>query len=174
MKCLEKIGNQLLRGVMYHNSAADLFDFLGLNGFYKWQKHQAMDELDSLCYVKHYVMKTHHMLLTIDGTAETPTLFPSNWIGKSAMDATPAEITKAVQSALADLVVWERDTITIYEGIMEETTSSDAKKMLCELIDGSKEEICQIEKLQLKLKSTGYNMMYVHYLQDSYCEKYKK
>ena len=115
------------------------------------------------------------MLLTIDGSAETPTLFPSNWIGKSAMDATPAEITKAVQSALADGVLCAAAGAgTIYEGIMEETTSSDAKKMLCELIDGSKEEICQIEKLQLKLKSTGYNMMYVHYLQDSYCEKYKK
>lgn len=174
MKCLEKVGSQLLRGVMYHNSAADLFDFLGLKGFYKWQKHQAFDELDSLCYIKHYVMKTHHMLLSIDGTEETPTLFPSNWIGKSAMDATPAEMTKAVQSALADLVAWEKSAIETYEAIKEETSNSDSKKMICQLIDESKEEICQIEKLQLTLKSTGYNMMYVHYIQDNYCEKYKK
>lgn len=35
---LGKVASRVLDGIMFHSDVMDLFDFLGLKGFYKWQK----------------------------------------------------------------------------------------------------------------------------------------
>jgi hypothetical protein len=88
---LGKVASQALDGVMFHTDLTDLFDFLSLKGFYKWQKHQLDEELCNLNYIKHYAFKKHHMFLTVEPT-DTPIVIPATWKHSSALEASAGDI----------------------------------------------------------------------------------
>lgn len=173
MTHLTKIGERLLAGVMFHTEVADLFQFLGLNGFYKWQKHQMCEELEHLYCFKSHVIKYHHMLLNLQNAEQPEKLISSDWYNKSALDATQTDITNTLITTFDKCVSWEKDTKNLLYTELAEIESVQDKKEVKELIEDVEYELAMIESLRQKLQVTGFNSIYIQILQDKCCEMYR-
>lgn len=174
MTCVERLGrvaSQALDGVMFHTDLTDLFDFLSLKGFYKWQKHQLDEELCNLNYIKHYAFKKHHMFLTVEPT-DTPIVIPAAWKNSSALDASAGDIQNAVKTALLTYWEYECGVAKEYKALAEEAEGTD-KDMICELHKEVCEEISKLEHMIMKLKATDYNSLHIQMISNELYDKYK-
>ena len=175
MMCVERLGkvaSQALDGVMFHTDMTDLFDFLALKGFYKWQKHQLEDELHNLNFIKHYTFKKHHMFLKVEASDDVPRVIPSAWWDHSALEATSADIATTVKSALETYWNYEHKVAEEIKALAEGAEGTD-KDLICEYHKEVCEEIMQIEQMKMKLQSTNYNSLHIQMISDELCEKYK-
>ena len=175
MTCVERLGkvaSQALDGVMFHTDLTDLFDFLSLKGFYKWQKHQLDEELCNLNYIKHYAFKKHHMFLTVELSDDVPEVIPAAWMNHSALEATSADIATTLKASLTTYWEYEQKVAKEYKALAEEAEGTD-KDMICELHKEVCEEITKIEQMIMKLQSTNYNSLHIQLLSNELCEKFK-
>lgn len=167
---LSHVAGQLLNGIMFHTQMIDLFDFLSLKGFYKWQKHQSAEEMKELGCLKHYVHKKYHMFLNIVDSGEQEEVIPESWKTHSALEATQTDIITTIKSTLDTYIEYEKKAKAKYH---EWAEGSEEAEWICKLEKSACEEIQKIEKLKLTLQQTNYNPVHIQMLQDKYCEKYK-
>lgn len=176
MTCIETLGSvasQVLKGVMFHVELTDLFDFLSLKGFYKWQKHQLEDGLKNLDYIKHYAFKKYHMFLDIHKSEETYGIIPEGWKNQSSLKATSADIVSTIKNVLNLYLDYEEEAAKNLKNLVEEANEMD-KDIICELYKETCEEIMHIEQIKLKLQTTNYNALHIQILSDKLCDKYGK
>ena len=166
MTHLTKIGERLLAGVMFHNEMTDLFHFIGLKNFYKWQKCQMDEELKHLEKFKCYVLKYHHRLLNLSQAQQPEKLIPSDWYDRSALEITQGDIVNILIAAMDHYVDWERQTKTLlYQEYAELETMSE-KKEVCGLIEDVECELAKVEALRQKLQIVNFDAVYVQTLFD--------
>lgn len=176
MSCVEHLSaaaSHVLDGVMYHEAVMDLFDFLGLKGFYKWQKHQMHEELSNFEYLKHFAHKTHHMFLEVSSDSDALTVIPDSWKTRSSLEATMADCSSAVKKVLENYILWEQAALEAYAALAEDMSAGPDKTLICQLYTDTCEELHQVENLAKTLQMTNYNALHIQLIQDKFCEKYK-
>lgn len=168
-----RIGERLLAGVMFHTEMADLFHFLGLKGFYKWQKYQMCEELEHLQNFKCYILKYHHMLIDLQNAEQPEKLIPNEWYSRSALEVSQTDITNNLKSALDKYVKWEEETKKVlYDEIANLESVSD-KDQVEELIEDVECELATVEALRQKIQVTSFSPIFIQTLQKEFCEIYK-
>lgn len=170
MTHLVNIGERLLGGVMFHTEMTDLFSFLGLKGFHKWQKNQMCDEVKTLQKFKSHVMQYHHMLLNLDNAARPEPLIASDWYNRSALDITQSDITNILRSTLDRYVQWEEETKRILYAEKAELEWQCDKEYVGCLIKDVEEELAKVEELRQNIQITSFSPIFIQMLQKDYCK----
>ena len=164
---LERLAKFVLDGVMFHQGMTDLFGFLQLKGFYKWQKCQRDEELEHFDKIKCYIYKKYHMFIDVQpsDTGEITNVIPENWRGHSALDASSSDVANAVRDAIDKYIQWEKMTKDKIKSLLPD---EDDACLINEMLKDVCEEIQKVECLKMKLQSTGYNTFYIQWIQEKY------
>ena len=173
MTHLTKIGEHLLAGVIFHAEMTDLFHFLGLKGFYKWQKCQMCEEAEHLQNFKCHVLKYHHMLINLQNAQQPEKLIPNEWYSRSALEVSQTDVTNTLKMALDKYFKWEEETKKMLYAELAELEQISDKEEVEELIEDVECELAMVEALRQKIQITSFSPIFIQTLQKEFCEMYK-
>lgn len=170
-----EIQTRQIIALMFHDSMADMFDFLGLKGFKRMHEYQYLAEsLEHRALKRYYI--NHHGMLISEGDIDDVEVIPYDWYQYTRMDVTPAVRKQAIQKAMEQYRTWETDTKAFYEKcasyllawqkIADFNTVND-------LIKDVDKELKQLERLCIELSSVDYDDSYVAEIQSTLHKKYK-
>lgn len=169
------IGSRQITALMFHDAMADLFDFLGLQGFKRMHEYQYIVESAEHRALKRYYLN-HHGKLLPDTEVSPVSVIPSDWYKYTRMDVTSSIRKQAVKTAFEQYYEWESETKELYSTaavyLMDWHKVSDFNKINGLLMDVDK-ELKNLERLIIRMSSVDYDPVYVDSLQDEYHEKYK-
>lgn len=179
MTCTEifqEIGKHQILALMFHDHMKDLYDFLNLQGFKCWHKHQYTTESEAFIKTKHQFMCTHNKMLDIGDPGQPENVIPENWYNYTRLDVTPQLIKQYAESSFNTYKAWEEKTKALYEdyakALMDMGNVADAQWVNC-LVDDVTCELKMIYKVMLKLKATNYDIIYMLDMQHWLHKKYK-
>lgn len=162
---LENVGKQLLKGVMFHAEMADVFQFLGLNGFYKWQIKQQQEELCELQKFKRDILKKYHKLINLQGAEFSEKLIPNEWYNRSSLEVTQTDITNTLKRVFDEYVKWEENA---KKTLTDELAQIDDKWTIEKIIKNIECELITVEELRQKLQVTSFSPIFIQILQEKY------
>lgn len=169
------IGSRQITALMFHDAMADLFDFLGLQGFKRMHEYQYIVESAEHRALKRYYLN-HHGKLLPDTEVSPVSVIPSDWYKYTRMDVTSSIRKQAVKTAFEQYYEWESETKELYSTaavyLMNWHKAADFNKINGLLMDVDK-ELKHIERLIIRMSSVDYDPVYVDSLQDEYHKKYK-
>lgn len=165
-----------ITALMLHSEMADLFEFLGLEGFRAMHEYQFLEESSAHRSIKTHYLKNTNKLLP-DAEVDSVDVIPDDWVQYTRMDVTPQVRKQAVQRAMEQYHKWESDTKMLYcksaAYLIKENRMSDYNKVN-ELVKDVTDELRRVERLYLELSAVNYDMVYVVELQDELCKEYCK
>ena len=169
------IGSRQITALMFHDAMADLFDFLGLQGFKRMHEYQYIVESAEHRALKRYYLN-HHGKLLPDTEVSPVSVIPSDWYKYTRMDVTSSIRKQAVKTAFEQCYEWESETKELYSTaavyLMNWHKVADFNKINGLLMDVDK-ELKRLERLIIRMSSVDYDPVYVDTLQGEYHEKYK-
>ena len=172
----EHIGRRQVLALMFHDHMRDLYDFLNLHGFKCWHHHQYMSESEEFLKTKHYFMSTHNKLLNIGDTGQPESVIPESWYNYTRLDVTPQLLKQHVETSFNSYKNWEEETQALYQecskALLDMGNIADAEKVNC-LIKDVTCELKMLYKIMLKLRTTGYDVIYILDMQHWMHKKYK-
>lgn len=168
------IQNRQVTALMFHDSVADLFGFLGLEGFRLMHEYQYLDESISHMDTKRHFTKAHNMLLP-EGHVEAVSVIPADWYQYTRMDV-PANVRQQyLQKVLTMYRDWEYETKELYQdcaGYFMDRHETDDFSYVNELVEDVSKELSCLEALMLELSAVSYDCAYVLSIQDRLSDKY--
>lgn len=170
-----KIIEHQIIGIMLHEQASKMLDFLGFRGLKRWQEYQYISESMSMRSTNRYVIN-HHNIMVMEGKPTDPELIPMSWYNYTRYDVD----TRTKQSALKDffdkLKSWEHETKKLYSSLYKECCNeghiADAVKIKSLIEDVDKELKC-VDRKYLEYKSVEFDLSYIMYQQCEIHDKYK-
>lgn len=179
MTCTEifqTIAQRQVLALMFHDQMCDLYDFLSLQGFKRLHRHQYLSESEEFLNVKQYFMTAHNKLLDIGDTGQPEKVIPENWYGYTRLDVTPQIVKQNIELSFKAYKTWEEDTKRMYEAcskaLFDMGLVADSEEVNRLIKDVSK-ELELIYDTMLRLKASGYDIVYTLELQDWFKKKYK-
>lgn len=173
MTCTEnlaKVAGLLLDGIMFHSAAADLYDFLGLDGFYEHQKHERDEDLKNLDCLKHHTQKYHHMLIDAEGHGKAD-LIPREWFAHSSEEVTPTDITNILKLSIDLYIDHENKTLESLKEHCGYANQIQDKRFIEDLMCDVAKEKAEVEELKHKMTATGFNSVHIQLIQKKYKNK---
>lgn len=165
-----------IAALMFHDQMADLFDFLGLQGFKRMHEYQYLVESTEHRTLKRYYLN-HHGKLLPESDVSNPDVIPDDWLQYNRMDVTPQVRKQAVQKAMEQYREWETETKGLYSRCASALVSwgktADFNK-LNELVRDVDMELKLLERLCLELNLVDYEASYVLIIQGRLHEEYKE
>lgn len=179
MTCTEifqEICKRQILALMFHDHMRDLYDFMNLPGFKCWHYHQYMSESEEFLATKHYFMSTHNKLLYVGDTGQPESVIPESWYKYTRLDVNAQTLKQYVEASFDSYKTWEEDTKHLYEecakALMDMGNVADAE-MVNRLIKDVTCELKMIYKIMLKLRTAGYDPIYILDIQHWLHKKYK-
>lgn len=174
---MKEVYDHMMNGVLFHADMVDMFDFLHLKGFRKWQECILEEELEHVTEIQHHFIKRHHMMLSPYKQHFESGLIPATWYNHSAMEITKEDIMREVKKSMHEYLNWERKTQTFLEEKTKELIDLDAFAEymdLRELEEDVAGEIHYLETFIIELESVGYDPVYIQHLQERFCIEFGK
>ena len=168
------INARQVTALMFHSEMADMFGFLGLEGFKCMHEYQFLTEsaghrATKSCYL------SHHDKILSDDEVRGIDIVPDEWLRYTRMDVTPSVRRQSVEKAMNEYLKWEKDTKEILchcaAYLLDWHKMSDYEWVKC-LINDVTEELKCLKELCLKLRASDYDMSYIVGIQDELCCKY--
>lgn len=161
---------------MTHESLANYYDFLGLEGYKRCHEYHYLAETMNYRSLCRYFINHHNMLIP-DTRIETPSVIPDSWYSHKRQDVDTTTKRNAVQAGLEKWVEWEKSTKDLYEKMYKELMDigevASAIKVQCFVCDVDK-ELKKAERYKLNKESIGYDMNEIIAEQKSKHKKYQK
>ena len=155
---MNSIGERLLSGIMFHIDLTKLFNFLGLNNLYKWQKCQTWEEIEHLQELENYMLKYHHKMIQFQNINKDNDLIPIDWYSCSTLDVNQNDIINNLQKVLDEYINWEQDTkIFLYDKLRESDNISD-KCIIEKIIKSVECELADIEQMRQTLQINNFSI----------------
>lgn len=171
-----EINDRMIVAIMFHDQMADMYDFLGLNGFKRMHEFQFLSESVERRGLKRYYIN-HHNKLLIGGNVSDPDVIPDEWVKYKRQEVSPQVRKQAVEKSFEMYREWEHETKECYEKYAKALTDmghmADAGKVGSLVCDVDMELKC-IDRLMLCLKSVSYNEVYIATVQEEIHEKYDR
>lgn len=162
--------------LMLHSSMVELFNFLGLKGFKRWQKYRVIDEYDGYRGICAFYQETYNKL-NPKPIPQDLDVVPSDWYKYSRFDVTQDARKRMIETAFTKWHDWESETLEFLQTIicrLDELGDVMASDFVHELLKDVQHEVIELEKMLLELKATGYDMTYIVSIQKCIHDKYKK
>lgn len=157
----------MIKGLMVHEQLANYFDFLGLDGFREEQDCHYIDESRRYRELCHFYTNHYNSLISI-GQVEDPKLIPQSWYKYTRFDVDTNTKENGVENGFKQWKDWELSTrsllVRFYKELenMSEISSCLFLKQMIRSVD---HELHYIDDMILKMKSTGYDLVYINELQ---------
>lgn len=169
------INSRQVLALMFHNESADLYGFMGLEGFKCMHEYQYLSESAEHREIKSYYLSKHDKILPEGEGLKPIEVVPDDWLQYTRMDVTPNVRKQHIERAMNQYLKWESDTLEMYNEcaryLMEWGKAADFFKMKHLIHDVSKELSC-LKSLYLKIKASDYSLEYIVSIQDELAEKY--
>lgn len=172
----EEISRHQVLALMFHDHMQELYDFLNLPGFKCWHRHQYMSESEEFVNTKHYFMSTHNKLLKIDDPGQPIRVIPETWYSYTRLEMTPQLLRQHTEASFSAYKTWEESTKNLYEECSKSLHNmgqiGDAQEVN-RLIQDVTEELNDLYKVMIELKSTNYDVIHIFDMQQKLQKKYK-
>ena len=139
-KIYSDIATHMVKGLMLHESLANYYDFLGLNGYKRCHEYHFFKESMSyrgLC--RYYI--NHHNKLIEEQQFDNPEIIPQSWYQYTRQDVDTNTKRNSVKVGLQKWVEWEQDTKELYENMYNElielgeiASAIKIKELICDII----------------------------------------
>lgn len=180
MSCSEifqEINKRQIIALMFHDELADLYDFLGMNGFKRMHEYQYFAESAEHRGLKRYYINHHNKLLPEVDIHYDKELARLDWYRYSRMDVTSQAKKQTIESTFEKYNKWETETKQFYEDcakkLFDMNMLADFNKVN-DLIKDVDDELKRLDRLLLSLKACNFNEVYILSIQDGLHDKYKE
>lgn len=172
---MKKVYDHQMDGIIFHFQMIDMYDFLHLKGFKKWQECMVKEEMEATADTQHHFIKRHHVLLTPYQKVYENNIIPMSWYEQSSMDVSKEDIIKETKRSLHEYLKWEKETLEMLMHVSKELIEHEAYNEymdIREMSDHVAGEIHYIECLMIELESVGYDAVYIQKLQNRFCVEF--
>lgn len=178
MSCEEvfrAIKERQIIALMFHDQSADLFDFLGLNGFKRMHEYQYLAEsLEHRRLSRYYL--NHHNKLLFEGPLDNPQAVPEDWAKYTRFEVTPSVRKQSVERSFGDYYDWEHETKECYseyaKRLLDLGHVADFNMVNC-LVKDVDLELKYLSRMLITLKSISYDPIQVEAMQQELHDHYK-
>lgn len=171
------INARQVTALMFHSEMADMFGFLGLEGFKCMHEHQFLEESAGHRATKSYYLAHHDKILS-DDEVKGIDVVPDEWLRYTRMDVTPSIRRQSIEKAMDEYLRWESDTKEIYShcaAYLLEWHKIDDFNKVKHLVKCVSKELTKLKELCLKLRASDYSLDFIASIQDDlYCEYHCK
>ena len=171
-----KLATHMYQGVIYHDTMAKAYNFLGLWGFFKCHIHQSQEEKEGYTLLSHYYSLHYFKLLQLEET-NIPKLIPDSWYKYSTQAIDSGTKRNAVKELMEKWVEWEQSTKKFYQEMRQELCSIGefaAALFLDHYINDVTKELSHAQKKLIKLETVGYDIIKIIEWQEDLDKKYTK
>lgn len=170
-----KIIEHQIIGIMLHEQAARMLDFLGFRGLKRWQEYRYICESMEMRSTSRYVIN-HHNIMVPDGNPTDPELIPMSWYSYTRYEVDSRTKQSALKDFFDKLKSWEKETKKLYSDLYKEACNegyiADAIKIKS-LIEDVDKELKYIERKYIEYKSVEFDLTYIMFEQCDIHEKYE-
>lgn len=170
-----KISEHQIEGIMLHQQASKMLDFLGFRGFKRWQEYQHLSETLNFLSLNRYAIN-HHNIMVQDGEPKNPNIIPISWYNYTRYEVDNSTKKSALKDFFGRWKSWEEATKKLYCDMYKECCENgfiaDSIKIKCWVMDVDKELKC-LERKFIEYKSVDFDLEYVMYQQKEIHDKYK-
>lgn len=171
----ECIVEHQIEGIMFHEQASKMLDFLGFRGLKRWQEYRYFAEIAEMRSVNRYAINHHNMMIS-EGKPNDPELIPSSWYSYTRSEVDNRTKQSALKDFFSRLKSWETETKRLYCDMYREACNdgyiADAIKIK-ELIEEVDNELKCVERKHLEYKTVDFDLSYIMYQQCELHDKYK-
>lgn len=176
IEVFSEISKRMIRAVMLHAQLTDYFDFLDLHGYKRWHEYRFFAENAELRGVHRYAIN-HCNRLIPETSVDNPRMIPSNWENYTRFQVDNSTRKSAVKEAFEKWYQWENETKMFLESqfktLAEASKIADADKVN-EMICGVDQELKELTRELLSLRSVDYDPSYIMMRQGELHEKYRE
>lgn len=172
---MKKLYDHQMDGIIFHSQMVDLYDFLHLKGFRKWQETMVKEEIECTAETQHHFIKRHHMLLPPYQKVYENNIIPNPWYEQSSMNISKEDIVKETKRSLHEYLNWEKGTLDMLAELSKKLIEHEAYSEYMDIREISEHvagEIHYIECLMIELESVGYDVVYIQKLQNRFCVEF--
>jgi len=170
------IAEHMVEGLMTHAQLADLFNFLGLEGYQKCHEYHYYCENKNFRDITDYYLK-HFNKLVAERPFKNPKIIPENWNQFNRFQVDESTRKNYIKYGFEKWVGWEKDTKTLYQEYHQalmQTGSVAAALLLEEYIKDVDDELAKAEQYLLFCSSINYDIHDIIMEQEKEYQKYKK
>lgn len=171
-----KIAAHLIKGMMAHEQFANMYQFLGLDGYSCCHDYHFLAEtIEYRKLLKFYINKYNKLIP--ESRVQDPNLIPDDWYKHARFDIDASSKRTYIKNLLTKWHEWETETYKFYHDMkkeLEEAYEYAAANYVKCLMCNVEEEILDIEQKMLKLNSVEYSMIFIVERQKHLQEKYQK
>ena len=172
---MKKLYDHQMDGIIFHFQMIDMYDFLHLKGFRKWQEAMVKEEIEGTAETQHHINKSHHKLLPPYQKVYENNIIPNSWYEQSSMNISKEDIVRETKRSLHEYLNWEKGTLDMLAELSKELIEHEAYSEYMDVREISEHvagEIHYIECLMIELESVGYDAVYIQKLQNRFCVEF--
>lgn len=173
---LSKIATHQIKGIMFHAQMADYFDFLNLRGFKRLHEYQYISESAEYRKTCRYCINHCYRLCKI-GQTDDPHVIPDRWYSARRSEVDTNTKRRAVAEAFEQYVLWEQNTLQLYEQCYSELVS-EGKIAVADYAKGLIADVdCELKyasRLRLEIANTDSDIAHIYDLQDALHDTYQQ
>ena len=170
------IVSHMIEGIMFHDEASKMYNFLGLWGYARCQEYHQMEEIKNCKKIQHYYA-THYFKLLLIEDKEKLKLIPDAWYKYTTQAVDTTTKQKSIKELMTKWVEWENSTKLLYQQMQKELVALneiDAAIKIETYIKDVSKELKNAEKDLLNLEAINYDMTVIIPQQEVLYHKYKK
>lgn len=169
------ISAHIVKGLMIHEKMCDYYDFLSLQGYVRCHEYHYLSESIELLKInRFYISKFGEMIpeTRVDSNID---IIPSSWYRYKSSDVDSATKKSAVKDGLEKWKRYEEETKELYEDCYRSLINEGdlvCADYVMDLIRDVTEELDEVSKMHLDLKSIDFDMNYIIDKQEELKHKY--
>lgn len=175
IQLLQEISNNYQIALSVHRELADVFWFVGMQGYALWNEYQYIDESCTQRKVKKYISETYHTY-SPDKLPESANIADPLLSGKNRKKLKSEDTYKIIQESFRIYQEWEESALQEYQRIAKELMevgSVSAFNFVSEIIKDVKAELDFVTTKCIELSAHEYDMAQVVAEQNEIFERYE-
>lgn len=177
IEIFNEINARLIEAVMLHCDLANMFDFMGLQGFKREHEYRAMKEFAEMRGVNRYAINHLGIMPSNNNFGRAKEIIPNSWKGAKRMDVTESDRKSKVKDLFYKWHDWEHETKDLYQRKFKEFVNAGmiaCANKVNELITNVDNELKMLERQVILYSSVGWDVYFIATKQDEIHAEYEK
>jgi len=170
------VAEHMVEGLMTHAQLADLYNFLGLEGYRKCHEYHYFCENKNYRDLTNYYMK-HYNKLVAERPFKNPSIIPDNWFQFNRFQVDEQTRKTYIEYGIKKWVEWERETKSLYQNYYQDLMQNGSSAAALEIkkyLEDVDEELSSAEQELLFCFSINYDIHDIALNQEDKVKKYHK
>lgn len=167
---------RMTEALMLHDDMSNMYDFLNLRGYKRVHETQFFKEAVSRKKFIRFVLN-HYSFIPKKNEVKRINIIPHDWYNYERKDVSTQIRKQAVEHSFGQYMEWERESKEIYEACAKrlyELGELDAYCYMLEIVKCVGNELKELERMLLSLKSVSFDILYIESEQEKIHDKYRE